>query len=129
MTDNESSRVIELLTEDRKERRKRDSDFRDLLQKNHQAIQSTRDDVQALSTRVAMHEKDDTHMHDALGSRLELLEDRAEATGQHQIVQLEQQLAERDKAAGKWRDRVWSIAATFLTTATIALVAHYLATR
>jgi uncharacterized protein Yka (UPF0111/DUF47 family) len=129
MTAADSTKVIELLREDRKQREKRDTDFREMLGQNLEAIQSTREDVQALSTRLELHQKDDDHTHSILGARLEHLEDRADATGRHDLAQLEQQLARRDESIGKWRDRVWSIVATFLTTATIALVSYYIATK
>lgn len=129
MTDNESSAVLDLLRDDMRQRKGRDSEFRELLGKNLSEIQSTRDDVQALSVRVELHEKDDSHTHAMLGGRLEHLEDRADATGQHELVRLQGELTKRDDTLSTWKGRVWSIFATFLTTATLALVAHYLATR
>lgn len=65
----------------------------------------------------------------AVNARLAKLESRADASGRHDIELLQKALDKQQAAAAVWRGRLWSIIATFLTTALIALVAHYLATR
>lgn len=129
MTDAQESAVLELLKLNRKEQRERDSSFKELLEKTHSEIASTRGDVQALSQRLELHEKDDTHTHGILDKRLEYLEDRAEATGQHEIVQLRTELDERKATSKEWRGRAASVLITFFTTAIIGLVGYYLSTR
>ena len=63
-----------------------------------------------------------------LEARLEKLEDSADATGQHQLVSLQNEIIKRDQVAAVWKGRVWSIAAVVLTSAFVGLITHWLAT-
>lgn len=64
-----------------------------------------------------------------LHARLDKLESKADASGEHKAIQLQAQIDKRDQDAALWRARVWSIVAVLLTSAIVGLITHWLATR
>lgn len=83
-------------------------------------------DYTKLSVRDEEREK---ALHDRfkrLEARIGKIEDKAEASGQHNIVRLESALVSRDADASRRRDRIASVVVTFLITAILALVGFYL---
>lgn len=122
MTDAESTKIVQLLKLDQDERRERDVEMLG-------EIRSTRELGQALSSRMDLHEKDDNHTHATMTSRIDYLEDRAEATGKHALVRVETERDELKRSAKEWRGRMYSVLITFFTTAAMALIGYYLSNR
>lgn len=78
-----------------------------------------------ISKQLAVSEERVRVLHE----RIDRLEQRAEASGEHKAIQLQAQIDKRDADAEKWRARVWSIIAVLLTSAIVGLITHWLSTR
>ncbi len=122
MTDAESTKIVKLLELDQEERRERDVEMLG-------EIRSTREMGVAMSSRMDLHEKDDKHTHTTITSRIDYLEDRADATGRNVLTSVETERDELKRSAKEWRGRIASVLVTFFTTAAIALVGYYLTHR
>ena len=118
----------------------RHSELLDLAVKTHSGVESVKEEQAKLSTSFALHVQSDDHVHEAQGARISTLEDRADASGAHNITALEKALgaekAEKEeareahkKAAEKWKGRAWAIFATLLLAGCTGLVTHWLSTR
>lgn len=83
-------------------------------------------DYTKLSVRDEEREKALHARFKRVEARLAKIEDKAEASGQYNIVKLEAALASRDADAIKRRDRIVSVGVTFLVTAILALITFYL---
>lgn len=62
----------------------------------------------------------------AVDARIAKLELRADQSGQHNLDSLQKALDQTQAVGAVWRGRAWTVFATLLTTALIALVAYYL---
>jgi hypothetical protein len=84
-------------------------------------VESTRSEVMSLGRRMDLREQHSDHLHAAHGSRLDAIEDTAEATGARELVQL-------TTTIDTWKGRLWSVFAALLLAGVVALVTHYVST-
>lgn len=104
----------------------------------------TYDGMSDLTKRFELHVKDDDHEHetsratsDAQRARLDVLENKAEQSGAHDITELQQRLTEEKRrrdseraksfaAEQRWKGRAWAIFAALLMSAVSAGAGAYL---
>lgn len=126
----------------------------DFAKSTNEDVKSVRADVRRVSEgqaelgkRFELHVQSDEHVHTSLGDanegqdkRITTLENRADASGAHDITTLEKKLdleraekalvkQEAKKEADKWKNRGWAIFAVLAVAGFTNLVQHYLATR
>ncbi|MEE9395197.1 MAG: hypothetical protein V3W41_22120 [Planctomycetota bacterium] len=99
-------------------------------------VAGVKKDVAELSKRFDMHEKDNEHdfkahaaSTSAQDTRITTLEEAADVSGAHQLIELKTELAATKKGAAavaeRWKGRVWSIFAALLLMAVSAGAGAY----
>lgn len=79
--------------------------------------------------RAEEREKAGDQRFRSVEARLRKIEDGAETTGAHRILELRQELRERRAETAKWKWWAISIATTLITSAIVGLVVHFFSTR
>lgn len=78
------------------------------MKETHSEVVGVKNNVATLSREFALHEQKDLHVHNGQDERIRELEKDALATGEHKIVTLEATVEKHEKAAEKWRGRIWA---------------------
>lgn len=90
-------------------------------------------DYAMLNARDEEHRKALESRFKRLEARMGQLEHKADASGQHNLTKVEQELERQLKRQleiqDRWRGRVWSIIAVLVTSAVVGLITHYLSAR
>lgn len=109
--------------------KQRHTEITELLGKTLTGVSKNGDDIATLSTKFQLHEKDDEHVHKTLAGAVSKLQAGADDSAQHDIEQLQKDLAERKASADTWRSRIWGFVSAGIFAIVTGLVTYYLSTR